>query len=75
MPLSLKYLDNKNYYYKILTILVLCLVAILSLYLISLIQNIDDNKITKTLALYGSIYFFIHVFFFDFIIWNYNFFI
>lgn len=76
MPLSLKYLEDKNCYNKSLTIFVLFLVAISSLYLIYLVDQVSDreNKISKTLALIGLIYFFIHVFLFDFIIWDYNFF-
>lgn len=76
MPLSLYYMKNKNDLIKYLIIIVLLLVAISTLYLLYVVNNINDNnnKIYKTLALIGMSYFFIHAFFFDTITWSYNFF-
>lgn len=76
MPLSLKYLKKNNLYNKFLIYLVLFIVSISSFYLLIIINNITDNKntILKNISLYGMIYFFIHVFFFDFILWTNNFF-
>jgi len=76
MPLSLNYLKNKNESIKYLIILVLFLVALSTLYLLYILQNINDksNKFSKNLALIGMSYFFIHALFFDTITWSYNFF-
>jgi hypothetical protein len=76
MPLSLYYLKNKNAITKYLDLLVLFLVALSTFYLLTVISNINDNKniVSKKLAFFGMLYFFIHVFFFDFISWSYNFF-
>jgi hypothetical protein len=76
MPLSLHYLTNKNLLYKILIITVLLLVVISTLYVLYTLNSINDkvNPISYSLALYGMIYFFIHAFFFDSLLWTYNFF-
>ena len=76
MPLSLKYLDNKCPMYKLLIITVLLLVAISTLYVINTLKSFNDtvNPLSYTLALYGMYYFFIHAFFFDSLLWSYNFF-
>jgi hypothetical protein len=76
MPLSLKYLNKKSILYKILIISVLLLVAISTVYVIYILNSIKDleNPISHSLALYGMIYFFIHAFFFDSLLWTYNFF-
>ena len=60
----------------ILIIAVLLVVALASLYLIYILNQVQENKLilNKKLALLGMIYFFIHAFFFDSLIWSYNFF-
>lgn len=76
MPLSIYYLKNKKNMIKILIIAVLLVVALASLYLIYILNQVQENKLilNKKLALLGMIYFFIHAFFFDSLIWSYNFF-
>jgi hypothetical protein len=76
MPLSLYYLKNKSTIIKYLDIFVLFLVALSTFYLLTILYKTNDTKniIANRLALAGMIYFFIHVFFFDFISWSYNFF-
>jgi hypothetical protein len=76
MPLSIEYLNKKSLLYKFLIIFVLLLVAISTLYVIYILNSIKDtvNPISHTLALYGMIYFFIHAFFFDSLLWSFNFF-
>lgn len=76
MPLSLQYLKNHSCYTKFLIYLVLFIVSFSSFYILIILNNIIDNKniILKNVAFYGMIYFFIHVFFFDFILWTNNFF-
>ena len=76
MPVSIDYIKNKNNYNKFLIYLILFSVAMSVLYLNLILNNIKEykNKIGKKLALIGMIYFFIHTFFFDFILWTYNFF-
>jgi hypothetical protein len=76
MPLSIYYLKNKKNLYKILIYIVLFVVAISSLALIITLNEIKENKLIfyKNLAMIGMIYFFIHAFFFDFLIWTHNFF-
>lgn len=76
MPLSLKYLDKKENIYKYLVLLVLLLVSISIAYLLYILYNVTENKniLAKNFALIGMIYYFIHAFFFDFILWSYNFF-
>ncbi len=76
MPLSIYYLKNKKDIYKILIYIVLFIVAISSLALIITLNKTKENKLVfyKNLAMVGMIYFFIHAFLFDFLIWTYNFF-
>jgi hypothetical protein len=76
MPLSLKYLDKKEDIYKYLVLLVLLLVSISIIYLLYTLYNVKEYKniLTKNIAFIGMIYYFIHAFFFDFILWSYNFF-
>ena len=75
-PLSLTYVKTKENIYKYLTLLVLFLVALFTVLLIISLYNVKDTKyiLYKNIALGGMIYFFIHAFFFDFLIWSYNFF-
>jgi hypothetical protein len=76
MPLSLYYLKNNNELIKYLILFVLFIVAFSSFILLRTLFNINDNKnkIVYILAITGMTYFFIHTFFFDFILWSYNFF-
>ena len=76
MPLSLSYLHKKDVITKYLTILVLFLVALSTLYLLYVLYGVKENNniLFKNLGFYGMIYFFIHAFFFDFITWSKNFF-
>ena len=78
MPLSFKYLTakKKSQYLKYAIIGVLSIVAFSSLYSTALINNIKERnyKLQHNIATYGMIYFFIHTFFLDNLIWSYNFF-
>ncbi len=72
MPMSLYYIKNKSEVIKYLIIFILFMVALSTLYLLYVLKNINDKN--NKLALIGMTYFFIHAFFFDTIIWSYNFF-
>jgi len=76
MPLSIQYLKKHNYFTKFLIYLVLFLISLSSFYLLTILSNINDSQhiVLKNISFYGMIYFFIHVFCFDFILWTYNFF-
>ena len=78
MPLSLNYLTDKkkSQYLKYTIIGVLSIVAFSSLYSTALINNIKERnyKLQHNIATYGMMYFFIHTFFLDNLIWSYNFF-
>ena len=76
MPLSIEYLKNPSTFIQYAIYFDLFLVAISTFYLLYILYNIkdDQNKLLKNLAFWGMIYFFIHVFFFDLILWTYNFF-
>jgi hypothetical protein len=73
-PLSIKYLETNKNIFKYLTFFVLFLVALFTFLLLIALYNVNDNKYSlyKIIGLIGMTYFFIHVFFFDFIIWSYN---
>lgn len=77
MPLSLNYLKNKSNLIKYLILFVLFIVALFSFILSITLFKIVDNKniLIHNLAIIGMSYFFIHTFFFDFILWSYHFFI
>jgi hypothetical protein len=74
MPLALAYLKNKSAVYKYGVIGTLITVALYSFYSLSYLREIQDNTIYKEIAVYGMTYFFIHTFFFDTLLWSYNFF-
>jgi hypothetical protein len=76
MPLSIEYLKKPSIFIKYAIYIDLFLVAISTFYLLYVLYHIkdDQNILLKNIAFYGMIYFFIHVFFFDFIIWTSNFF-
>jgi|SaaInlStandDraft_2_1057019.scaffolds.fasta_scaffold154410_1 hypothetical protein len=76
MPLSIKYLTNKNIYLKPIIILVLFVVGIAALgntLKVSKLQVSNKNKSFKNLAVAGAGYLFFHTFVLDFLGWNYNF--
>mgnify|MGYP000125394846 CR=1 FL=1 len=76
MPASLEYLKNKSDNYKYIVLGILFMVALSTFMTILFLNSVSngENVITKRLAIGGMSYFFIHVFFFDFILWSYNFF-
>lgn len=77
MPLSIRYLSNKNIILKILIILVLFIVGIAALANTITLRKLEVSKnlITKkNLAIAGSAYLFFQTFIMDFLSWNYNFF-
>ena len=76
MPLSLKYSQNKSKLYQFMILSVLFSVAFASLFIISVIDNIDDkkNKNMLKIARIGMYYFLFHTFIFDSLAWSFNFF-
>ena len=74
MPLSIKYLENKQVLTKIAIILILFVVAMSSLAILLKINKLDDTSKYKNYALIGSGFLFFHTFCLDFLNWNYNFF-
>ena len=73
-PSSLQYYYTKKNIYKYITLLILFLVALSTFMLLISLNNVNDKKLSKNLALIGMSYFFIHTFLFDFLLWSYNFF-
>ena len=76
LPLSLLYVNynmNKNLI-KFLVIITLFLVSISAFYFLTVFKNIKDNSLFKKIVFFGMIYLFCHVFFLDFILWDYFFF-
>jgi hypothetical protein len=76
MPLTLKYSENKSKTYQFMVLIVLFSVVFSSLYIISIIDNIDDKKNKKELKLtrFGMYYFLFHTFILDSLAWSFNFF-
>ena len=76
LPLSLLYVNyNKNKsFVKLLIIITLFLVAFSAFYFLIVFKNIKDNSLYKKIVFFGMIYLFFHVFFLDFIFWDYFFF-
>ncbi len=76
MPLSLKYSQNKSKTYQFMVLVVLFSVVFSSLYIISIIDNVDDKKNKKSLkiARFGMYYFLFHTFILDSLTWSFNFF-
>ena len=68
MPLSIKYLNNKEELTKVAIILILFVVAMCALAIFYKIFKLNDTGKFKNLAL------FLHTFLLDFLNWNYNFF-
>ena len=76
LPLSLLYVNynmNKNLI-KFLVIITLFLVSFSAFYFLTVFKNIKDNSLYKKIVFFGMIYLFCHVFFLDFIFWDYFFF-
>ena len=80
LPLSMLYVEfnknknnNKNFI-QFLIILTLFLVAFSAYYFVIIFKNIKDNSLYKKIVLFGMSYLFFHVFFLDFIFWDYFFF-
>jgi heme A synthase len=75
-PLSLKYLNNKSVTLKYQIILVLFLIPLSLLYPIYVLYKLNDKKYTmlKNISLGLIIYYCLHTFILDAIIWNINFF-
>lgn len=74
IPLALAYLKNKSALYKYGVIGTLLTVALYSFYALLNLREIKDTNSYKQIAVYSMTYFFIHTFFFDTLIWSYNFF-
>ncbi len=76
MPLTLKYSENKSKTYQFMVLVVLFSVVFSSLYIISIIDNVDDKKNNKSLKLakFGMYYFLFHNFILDSLTWSFNFF-
>ena len=74
MPLSIKYLDNKELLTKVAIILILFVVAMCALAIFYKIYKLEDQSKYKNYALIGAVMLFYHTFFLDFLNWNYNFF-
>jgi hypothetical protein len=76
LPLSLLYVNynmNKNLI-KFLVIITLFLVAVSAFYFLTVFKDVKDNSLFKKVVFYGMVYLFCHVFFLDFIFWDYFFF-
>jgi hypothetical protein len=76
MPLSLEYIKYPSIWLKIIIIMILLMVACGGYYIILRLYWIKDtkNNITRILSILGMIYFFLHTFILDSIIWSKNFF-
>ena len=76
LPLSVLYVNyNKNkFFIKLLTIITLFLVAFSAFYFLTVFKDVKDNSFYKKIVFYGMVYLFCHVFFLDFIFWDYFFF-
>lgn len=76
LPLSVLYVNyNKNKsFVKLLIIITLFLVAFSAFYFLTVFKDVKDNSLYKNVVFYGMVYLFCHVFFLDFIFWDYFFF-
>jgi hypothetical protein len=76
MPLSLEYIRHPNLWLKMIIIIILLMVACGGYYIILRLYWINDrqNKSARILSILGMIYFFLHTFILDSIIWSKNFF-
>ena len=75
-PVTLYYINNKKEIYKYLILFILFMVSLSILYFIIIFNQVKERKyiIFKKILLYLLIYFFLHCFFMDFLIWSYYFF-
>ena len=76
MPLSLHYIKKKSPLLKWTIIAVLLLIALSALNAVRILKNINEthHKVSKKIALYSMVHFFIHTFFLDTLVWSFNFF-
>ena len=76
LPLSVLYVNyNKNKsFVKLLIIITLFLVAFSAFYFLTVFKDVKDNSLYKNIVFYSMVYLFCHVFFLDFIFWDYFFF-
>jgi len=76
LPLSLLYVnyDKNKLFIKYLIILTLFLVSFSAFYFLVIFNEIKDKSLFKKIVYVGMIYLFCHVFFLDFIFWDYFFF-
>ena len=75
-PMSLNYLNKKSISLKYQIILILFLIPLSLIYPIYVLYNLrdDKHKLLKNISLVGIIYYCLHTFILDFILWCYNFF-
>jgi hypothetical protein len=74
---SFQYLDNKRPFWKYATQFVLLMIPITIITLLYNVYKINDKKdlsVLKFFVMAGLLYFFLHTFFMDFILWSHNFF-
>ena len=74
---SFQYLDNKKPFWKYATQFILLLIPITIITLLYNVYKINDKKelsVLKLIVMAGLLYFFLHTFFLDFILWSRNFF-
>jgi hypothetical protein len=74
---SFQYLDNKKPFWKYATQFILLLIPLCIFILLYNVYKINDKKELSVLKLFvmaGLLYFFLHAFFLDFILWSRNFF-
>jgi hypothetical protein len=71
MPLSLYYIHHHNIWLKYLIVMVLLIIAVSSYYLMLRLYWTNDkqNHIIRLLSILGMVFFFIHTFILDSIIW------
>jgi hypothetical protein len=76
MPLSLEYIKYPGIWLKIIIIMILLMVACGGYYIILRLYWIKDTqqKNARILSIIGMVYFFLHTFILDSIIWSKNFF-
>lgn len=75
-PLSLYYLNNKSTMLKYQIIIIMFLIPLSLIYPIYVLYNLQDDKHTllKNITLTGIVYYFLHTFILDGILWCYYFF-
>jgi len=75
-PMSLSYLNNKSVFRKYQIILIMFLIPLSLIYPIYVLYNLrdDKNRLLKNISLAGIIYYCLHTFILDGILWSYYFF-